>query len=319
MNTRPSSRPDRTTLSVLTALLLALLTLIGCDSNHNAANADNDGTQAAGGEIDRSGWPSELTFGLVPTEGGTDTTARYAPLEELLTAELGVPVKVQSASSYQGVITAMANDQIDFAWMGPKSYVEAAKRADAEALLLELNTDGKPGYHATFIVPADSPIQSLADAKGKRFAFTDPNSTSGYLIPLIVLLDETGQDAETYFSEVKFSGSHGTSILQIAAKELEIAATNDLDFGKMVEKGSINADDVRVIYTSELIPGAPLAGRRELPESLKQAFIAAMMKLNDRPDLQERFQNGGYIKTDDRAYDIIRAADDYLTRQQQAN
>lgn len=312
---KPEQQSLQRAIAFLTLAMICMLPLLaaGCGDDSTASEADSKGEAS----VDRTGWPEKLRFGVIPTEGGADTTERYAPLKAILSEHLDMPVEIQSASSYQGVITAMANDQIEFAWLGPKSYIEAAKRADAQALLLELNSNGKSGYHAIFIVPADSPIQTLKDAKDKRFAFTDPNSTSGYLIPSIVLIDEIGQPANDYFGEVNFSGSHGTSVLQVAAKELEVAATNDLDYGKMIEKGAVKENDLRVIHTSDLIPGAAIAARRELPESFKQALKEAMLKVNDKPEIQDRFQNGGYIETTDETYDIIRAADAYLTKQEQ--
>lgn len=315
MPPRRQRRANPLTAGLFLLVAALLLAFPGCGGDINTpgnidANADTSATD------DRAGWPETLRFGFVPVEGGADTTQRYAPLEQHLGDRLGIPVQVVSASSYQGVITAMENDQIEFAWLGPKSYVEAARRADAQALLLELNLQGERGYRATFLVPADSDIQSLQDARGKRFAFTDPNSTSGYLMPSIILLDELGETPETFFGEVSFSGAHGTSILQAANGEIDIVATNDLDIGKLIENGTLNENDVRVVYTSELIPGAPIAARRELPESFKQAVVDAILELNDKPELQERFQNGGYVHIQDEAYDIIRAAEDYLAAQQ---
>lgn len=300
----------RCPLALMLIMALGLLSTTGCGGE------DTTGRQGAKGQTadDRSEWPEVIRFGLVPTEGGADTTERFKPLEKLLGDELGVKVQVVSASSYQGVITAMANDQLEFAWFGPKSYVEAARRADAEALLLERNKAGEEGYRCIFIVPADSPIRSLEDAKGKRFAFTDPNSASGCLIPSIELIGKVKMPAEEYFSEVVYSGAHSTSALQVANGEIDIAATNDLDFAKLIESNKLSKDRVRVVHTSELIPGAPLAARRELPDSLKQAFIKAMLKVNDRPELMEKFQNGGYVPVDDTAYDIIRQAEDYLAQ-----
>lgn len=293
----------------LTTLAAAVSVLLfGCgsgDSNPESGPSESE-TQA------RADWPDPIRFGLVPTEGGADTRKRFAPLREQLSNSLDARVELVSASSYQGVITAMANDQIEFAWIGPKSYIEAARRAKAQALLIELNAAGQPGYHGVFIVPADSSIDSLEDARGAEFAFTDPNSTSGFLIPSTVLFDEVGESAESYFSEVRFSGAHGTSILQIAAGELDIAATNDLDMAKMLDKGAIRRTDVKVIYQSDLIPGSPIAARRDVPESLKAALVEAMLDLNDQPEVLAELQNGGYAKVDDSKYDIIRATKKFL-------
>lgn len=284
-------------------LAICMPALVGCDGEPVPA--------AVPAVNPRADWPATVRFGLIPTEGSSDVLERFHPLEELLRAELGVEVKLVSASNYQGVITAMANNQLDFAWFGAKSYVEAARRADAQALLVELSTDGSPGYHALFIVPKASPIRDLAGAKGARFAFTEPNSTSGCLIPTIVLLDKMKAAPEAFFSEVKYSGAHGTSILQTASGELDIAATNEKDLDKAISKGAIQPDAVRVIHSSDPVPGDPIACRRALPESLKQAVVRAMLKVKDRPDLKERFHNGGYIVADDKMYDIIRAAEDY--------
>ncbi|MCA9299672.1 MAG: phosphonate ABC transporter substrate-binding protein [Phycisphaerales bacterium] len=281
------------------------------------ASCGNDplGSGGSGASVDREGWPEVIRVGLIPTEGGADTQERFHPIRDHLRTELDWPVELQTASDYQGVITAMSNDQIEFAWFGAKSYVEAAKRADAEALLLELNDKGERGYRSILIVPADSEIRSLADAKGKRFAFTDPNSTSGMVVPQIDIIDLTGMPAEEYFGEVTFSGAHQTSILEVASGKVDIAATNDLDMAKVMLEGRVRPDQVRVIHESDLIPGAPWAGRRELPASLKKAFVDAIMKLNDEPSIKERLQNGGYSPVTDEEYDMVRQMSDYLESQ----
>lgn len=296
--------------------------LVGCDQSVQG-KAGGEGAVAAAAKIAvgqegpefMADWPSRVRFGVVPIEGGADTRERFAPLGDHLSKRLGVPVDVVSASSYQGVITAMANDQLDFAYYGPKSYVEAARRAKAEAMLLELSQDGEPGYRSIFIVPAGSDAQTLSDTRGRGFVFTDPNSTSGYLIPATIVYDRFGEPAETFFSEVRFSGAHGTSMLQVAAGEVEVAATNDLDLNRMIQKGALRRDQVKVVHTSDLIPGSPIASRRDLPASLKRAVAEALLEFNDRPEILERFQCGGYLPVDDSAYDLIRATEAFMASQ----
>lgn len=287
----------------------------GATAQSPTAQGPADGGTAGGAAGDTAAWPETIRIGLVPTEGGTDIRERFEPLRTHLSARLGRPVETVSASSYNGVVTAMANDQIEFCYFGPQSYVVAADIAGAEALILEKSIDGGDGYRSILIVPAASEITSLDGARGAVFAFTDPNSTSGYLIPSILLRELTGTDPESFFSEVRFSGNHGTSVQQVALGELGIAATNDLDFNRMVERGAVERDAVRVIYESDPIPGAPWAARRELPADLKEAFVEAMLALNTEPELLERFQNGGFRRTTDGEYDIIRAAQALLEQQ----
>lgn len=292
--------------------------LASCGPGTSGAKPSGDQASAARTpeSSERENWPKVVRLGLVPTEGGADIRERFEPLRTHLADRLGVTVETLSASSYNGVVTAMASDQIEFCYFGPQSYVVAADIADAEALLLEKSTDGSEGYRSILIVPAASNIQTLEDARGATFAFTDPNSTSGYLIPSILLRELTGADPGSYFSEVRFSGNHGTSVQQVALGELEMAATNDLDFNRMVERGAVQRDAVRIIYQSDPIPGAPWAARRELPESLKEAFVGAMLELNDRPDMLDLFQNGGFRRATDAEYDIIRAASALLEQQE---
>lgn len=255
-------------------------------------------------------WPDKITVGLIPTEGGADIVERFKPLFEQLEATLGIKVEGFSASDYAGIITAMAHKHIDFAYFGPKSYIEAADKANAQALLLERDKDGKDGYTGIIIVRADSGITSMDQAKGKVFAFTDPNSTSGFLVPNVLFARDLKVKPENYFKEVKFSGSHGASILAVKNKGIDVAATNNIDLDRMIEKGQVEKGDFRILWTSELIPGAPMAARADLPESLKAAFAGALLKLNANRTVLDKLQNGGYSPADDKTYDIIR----YLKR-----
>ncbi|MBG0774818.1 MAG: phosphonate ABC transporter substrate-binding protein [Desulfovibrionaceae bacterium] len=258
-------------------------------------------------------WPSTLKLGFIPTEGAADSAKRAQPLAKKLESALGVKVEIFTASDYAGIITAMGNKHIDLAYYGPKSYVEASDKGIAEAVLLEMNKEHQPGYTGIIITRKDSGITSMDAAKGKTFAFTDPNSTSGFLVPNVLFARDMKVDPEKYFKEVRFSGSHGASILAVKNGGVEVAATNNIDLDRMIEKGSVSKDDFNVIWTSDMIPGAPIAVRPDLPESLKAAIAGALLQINDDPEALEILQNGGYVHTNDKAYDIVR----YLKRLKQ--
>lgn len=253
-----------------------------------------------------SDWPSVVKMGVIPTEGAADSQARFETLAAHLSKVLGIKVEVFTASDYAGIITAMANKHIDFAYFGPKSYVEAAEKAGAEALVLEMDQSRQPGYNGIIIVRHGSAIKDLKAAKGHTFAFTDPNSTSGFLVPNVLFARDMKVKPEEYFKEVRFSGSHGASILAVKNGGVEVAATNNIDLARMIEKGSVSKDDFDVLWTSELIPGSPLAARADLPSSLKAAFAGALLTFNaDKAGLQ-KMAIGGYTYADDTTYDIVR-------------
>jgi phosphonate transport system substrate-binding protein len=261
---------------------------------------------SSGALADPGQWPETVRLGLIPTEGGADIVKRFQPLIDHLERTLGVKVEAQSASDYAGVITAMAHKHIDFAYLGPKSYTEAAEKANAQAVALERNKKGEPGYYGVLISRKDSGIRTLEDARGRVFAFTDPNSTSGYLVPNVLFYRDLKVDPRDYFKEVKFSGSHGASILAVKNGSIEVAATNNKDLDRMAEKGQAAWDDFNILWKSELIPGSPMCVRSDLPESLKAAFAGALMMFNANKQGLEKLQIGGYLPADDTTYDVIR-------------
>jgi len=253
-------------------------------------------------------WPDKIRLGLIPTEGGADIKVRFKPLIDHLEKQLDIKVEPFSASDYAGIITAMAHKHIDFAYFGPKSYVEASARAGAEALALELGKDGSKGYYGILITNKNSGITTLEQAtnKTRTFAFTDPNSTSGSLVPSVLFYRDLKTPPENLFKEISFSGSHGASILAVKNNKIDVAATNNVDYNRMIEKGAISKDDFNIIWTSELIPGAPMCGRKDLPSSLKAAFTGALMSFNFDKKGLHKLQNGGYAPVDDATYDVVR-------------
>jgi phosphonate transport system substrate-binding protein len=262
-------------------------------------------TLPLGAQAAEKGWPKELTFGLIPTESASNITERYEGLAKHIEKQLGVPVKMQTATDYAGVITAMQFKHVDFAYFGPKSYVEASQRAGAEAMVMEVLEDGTQGYHGIIITQKNAGINGVMDARGKIWAFTDPNSTSGTLVPTVYFVKTLKLDPEKFFSKVIFSGSHEASILAVKSGRVDIASTNDLDLDRGNGKQWDSKKDFKIVWTSPLIPGSPMACRKGLPESLKKALKDAFLSYKDPLGLKN-LKLKGFASASDRDYDPVR-------------
>ncbi|ADG92022.1 phosphonate ABC transporter, periplasmic phosphonate binding protein [Arcobacter nitrofigilis DSM 7299] len=249
-------------------------------------------------------WPKEINFGVIPVAGATSMKDTFGGLTKYLESKLGIKVNLQTAGDYAGVITAMQHNHVQLAYFGPKSYVEAHKRAKAEAIVIDVDAEsGLPGYYGMIITKKGSGLKTLEDIKGKTWAFTDTNSTSGTLVPS-VMFSKKGINPQKYFSKVLYSGGHEASILSVKAGKVDAASTNNLDFNRGVGR-NWKRDDFNVIWESSLIPGAPMAVRSDLPESLKMAIKGAFISYNDVEGLK-KLKLKGYAATDDSQYDSVR-------------
>ena len=256
-------------------------------------------------------WPKEMTFALLSTENAAEITRRWGPIIAHLERDLKVKIKSVTATDYRGSIEALKFKKADIGHLGPKSYVEASTNnyANVEPIAQLQLANGSLGYRSCLIVHADSDIFGPEDMAGKTFAFNDPNSTSGYLVPSTFFMTEMGIDPQKHFSKVTFSGSHEASILAVAAKKVEIASTNLPDLQQLTRENKVPRGGLRVIWVSKLIPNDPIVVRKDLPPSLKQALQESLLTMRARDP--EAFKEigawlGGFVKADDAKYQVIR-------------
>jgi phosphonate transport system substrate-binding protein len=265
-------------------------------------------------------WPKEITFALLSTESAPEIVRRWGPILAQLQKDLGITVKHTVATDYRGTIEALRFKKAEIGWLGPKAYVEATNNnyANVDAIAQVRNENGSLGYRACLIVHADSDIFSPEDIAGKTFAFNDPNSTSGYLVPMTFFLNELSIDPKKHFSKVTFSGSHEASIHSVAHKKVEVASTNVPDMQQITREGKVGRGDLRVIWVSKLIPLDPIVVRKDLPASLRQAVAESLMSMKDRSP--EAFANagsyfkGGFVPATDAKYQVIREMNEAAKR-----
>jgi len=233
----------------------------------------------------------ELVYAVVPAENASGVVDRFTPFTAYLTKALGTKVTLRVANDYAAVIEGQRAGNIHIGYYGPASFSRARMTGvKTEAFVIDVNNDGTKGYYSVFYVRADSPYQKIEDLKGKNLGLVDPNSTSGYNMPLYTL-DKLGiEQADKYFNKVLVTGSHENAVIAVADKTVDVCANwwnadNDSNLTRMLTKGMLkNADgspmkkeDFRIVLKSALIINSPTAMLESLPPDLKTAIRDAWM------------------------------------------
>ncbi|MBT9527345.1 MAG: phosphate/phosphite/phosphonate ABC transporter substrate-binding protein [Rhizobacter sp.] len=255
------------------------------------------------------GTPLKLGVGLFqPDRERNDAT--YRPLAQYLEAQLGRKVELRTVDTWEGLAKSLANGETDLALMGPWGYVLANHAARAQVVSTILY-DGKPEYFALMITHPDSGIKTVADLKGKTFAFGDKGSTSGYLIPLHYFMTQ-GIDPDTYFSKVLYT-KHQAIETQVASGQLDAGADYNRNRNAMIEQGLIKAERSKVIWQSAPLPNDAFAVSealfkdKALVTRLQAALAGVGAQLKKQPNLLPAHYTG-FVTTDNSFYKPIRDA-----------
>jgi phosphonate transport system substrate-binding protein len=265
--------------------------------------------------------PAVLRYAFAPEEeqlqGGS---VRSDLMKAYLQRELHRPVEVVRVEGYGPTIEAMRAEKVDIAGYGALGYIIAAQKAGAEAIVSRGNPDGTlGGYRSQIAVPKNSPYHSLADLKAHAkdivFSFSDPASTSGNLYPRVGLLN-AGINPEKDFKKVIFSGTHPATVLTVAAGKVDAGGFSASTLPRLIELHRIAPDDLRILWTSELIPNGPTTVRKGLPEQLKKDIQAAFLAIPTKdPQLWSNIVNTyrtntsgmSYVSVNDGTYDGLRS------------
>jgi phosphonate transport system substrate-binding protein len=225
-------------------------------------------------------------FSSVSSENQAATSARFKELADVFKQKLGVELRIFTASDYAGTIQALTAGQIHMAQVGASGYSAAwiDSNGGVEPLVANQEVDGALGYHSILIVKSDSPYRKLEDLKGKTLAWADPNSTSGYLIPLVSLRG-AGIEPDKFFGKTLFSGGHEQSVLGVIGGQFDSAFTwsskghNAGQIRAMVDRGVLKMDQFRVVWESPLIPNPLVIVRKDMPENMKRDLRAFWTEL----------------------------------------
>lgn len=217
--------------------------------------------------------PREINFGIISTESSQHLKNDWQPVLDDMARKTGMKVNAFFASDYAGIIEAMRFNKVQVAWFGNKSAMEAVDRAEGEVFAQMVNAEGSQGYHSHLIVHKDSPLKSVDDvlknSRSLSFGNGDPNSTSGFLVPGYYVFARNNVDPKTAFKVVR-SANHETNALAVANKQVDVATNNSENLDKLKERQPDKHAELRVVWTSPLIPLDPLVVRKDLAPEAKQ-------------------------------------------------
>jgi len=203
-------------------------------------------------------------------------------IARMLNQATGLHCKTSVATSYAAVIEAMGAGKVDIGWLATFSYVLAKEKYDVDLLLI-VSRFGKPFYRGQIMVRADSGIKTLADLKGKTFAYVDPASTSGHLYPKTLFISQ-GLDPETLFAKTVFAGSHNAVVLSILKGEVDAGAAYDGSRAAVAKSFPEVFQQVQVIaYTGE-IPNDTVSARKGLPPEIKNRIREGLQYIAKTPE-----------------------------------
>jgi phosphonate transport system substrate-binding protein len=236
----------------------------------------------------------EFRVGILGGENETDRLRNYACLADHLKQEFGFEkVSLFPAADYDGVIQGLLGGTLDFAELGASGYAAVAIK-DPKAVTPILTTqqkDGSTGYYSIGLALKSSGIKNIKDAKGKKLGYADPDSTSGYLVPLTQIPKDTGAPNDKFFASTQFNGGHENNLLAAYDGKVDVAVDDSSGIGdfkdgytsgtfrKEVDKGAVDPNKLVEVWRSPLIPNGPLVVRNELGAEWQAKLTDFFMKL----------------------------------------
>ncbi|WP_373288778.1 phosphate/phosphite/phosphonate ABC transporter substrate-binding protein [Paenibacillus nasutitermitis] len=309
-------------MQVSLPLLVVLLLISACGSKTNTAPGGANQPNAGNGygNANPSGYiPETLTVQFVPSTNADTLEAKAKPLEKLLIDKLGIPVKVSISTDYNVIIEAMASHQVDVGFLPPTAYVLAKGKGAAEVILqaqrygLQDETGAPTSelvdfYKSMIIVKKDSLIKTVADLKGRKIAYQNVTSSSGFVWPAALLMDN-GLSPLKDVQAVTVKG-HDQGVIAVLNGDLDAAAVFQDARNKVKPDYPSVFENTRVLAFTKGIPNDTVSVRADMDpawvEKLQKAFIDIGKDEAGHAIIKDIYSHEGYVKSDDSKFDIVR-------------
>ena len=245
--------------------------------------------------------PEVLRISAIPDENPNELLRIYTPFAEYLARELKLKVQFTPVVDYAATVEGLAAKKLDLVWYGGFTSVQAVRRTNGTAKRLVLRQEDAE-FKSVFIARPGSGINSLADLKGKTFAFGSISSTSGSLMPRFFLL-KANLNPERDFKQVAYSGAHDATALWVESGKVDAGALNFLVWDKLVQTRKVDLSKVNVFWTTPPYVDYVWTARGDLDKGLQEKIAAAFLKLDyqnpEQRKLLDLHRTKKYIKAND--------------------
>jgi phosphonate transport system substrate-binding protein len=296
------ARANLRLLALSSALVAALL--VGCSSL---------GSKALGTP------ENPIKMAIVPFVESGRLVKGMQLLSDELKKETGLSFTGDVPTSYAAVVEAMCVDRVDVGWVSPLAYILAHEKCGADMSLVSVTRQGTK-YWGVVATRVDSPIQKIEDLKGKRFAWVDPGSTSGYLFPRS-MLEAKGVTLDSLGQQV-FAGGHDKVGIAILQGQVDAGAMGKDSIPRLDSIQAGASQQIRIVEESQDIPNDGVAFRKGLPADTVETIRQALLRISASDDGKKLFEEAigtqGVAETTDAAYESVRNAASVLKMDLQA-
>ncbi len=281
------------------SLLLVMLCLVlpaGCSRSTPPAPADN----APGGR--------GLLFGLIPEQNIFHQIERYEPLAGYLSRRSGFRIQLKILPRYGNIIRNFRESALDGAFFGSFTYALAHETLGVSVVARPVALDNSSSYHGLIFVRKDSGIRTLADMKGKRFAFVDRATTAGFLLPLEYFHKGGVKKYQTFFRETYFTGTHEAAVRDVLDGKADAGAAKNTVYYRLAREDPRILKELTILERSPDVPENGLALKRDLGEAIRGRIGEILLSMHEDPEgaaILKRFGAIRFIPTSDRDYEPV--------------
>lgn len=252
---------------------------------------------------------TKLSLAGIPDQDVQQLARRFESLEEYLSDELGVEVEYVPTTDYAATVVAFEQGDIQLAWFGGLTGVQARNRVPGSVALAHRPSDAE--FHSKFLVSSDVEAETLEDLKGLTFTFGSESSTSGHLMPRYFLQQAGVDPNEDFDGPPNYSGSHTTTWKLVESGSFQAGVLNQFVWDEAVSNGEVDTSKVRELMTTPPYFDYNWTARGDMDEQFGEGFTEkvkqALLDLDD-PELLSLFSPDGerFVETNNANYDAIK-------------